>query len=815
MWEIFHDASELAPEDRPVFLDGACGDDDAMRQEVESLLESQGSSLSLPTPEAILGMSLPDDELEVAAPGDLIGPYRILREVGQGGMGVVYEAEQQEPVRRRVALKLIRLGMDTAQVVARFEAERQALAMMNHPCIARVLDAGATASGRPYFVMEFVDGEPLTSYCDARRLRTGDRLELFLAVCSGVQHAHQKGIIHRDLKPGNVLVAEQDGKPVPKIIDFGIAKAVEQRLTEKTLFTHAGVLMGTPEYMSPEQAGQSGMDVDTRTDVYSLGVLLYELLVGALPFDPQELRRAGYDEIRRRIREDEPPRPSTRLSTLTGTDPGIAERRRTDAVSLARRLRGDLDWITMKALEKSPDQRYPSPSELAADVRRHLQEEPVLAGPPTASYRLRKFVRRHKVAVAAGSAVAIALVVGMAAASFGLVRARAAERQAREEARTAQEISGFLAGLFRGSEPSARDVDSVTAREILDRGVKRIESDLETEPELRSRLMAEMGSVYAQLGLNPEAEGLFESALEIRRGLPGATDAQLAGLLDHLGSVRHQMGRHQEALPLLEEAATLWERSHGPRDLRVGQTLRNLSGVHQSLGDYGKALEVARRAHGILVETLGPRDPEVGRILRNMGIAYWSLNDYEKALPLYEEALALFEDSLGPDHPDASYVVNSLAILYWNLERYDEARPMFQRTLDNLRRTLGPEHPNTASAMNNLGRLLLDMGLPAEARPHLTESLRIREEKLGGRHPEVATSLVNLGRLQMAEGDLEAARGSFRLCLEIREEALGPDHPHVASTLEVYAELLRRLQEPDRAAELEARARAIREARQD
>ncbi len=812
MWDIFHAALDLPEDERAAYLADACGSDEALTAEVRALLMSHERADQLPDPDTFLDGIQLDDELAEASAGQMIGPYRIVREIGQGGMGAVYLAEQEQ-LNRRVALKLIRLGMDTRQVVARFEAERQALAMMNHPNIAQVIDAGATEAGRPFFVMEYIDGEPITEYCDARQLSTTDRLDLFLQVCAGVQHAHQKGIIHRDLKPSNVLVAQEDGKPVPKIIDFGVAKATAQEMTERTLFTQAGMLVGTPEYMSPEQAGFSGRDIDTRTDVYSLGVLLFELLVGALPLDPGELRRGAYDEICRRIREEEPSKPSTRLSTLHGEADELAKKRHTDRRSLIRLLQGDLDWITMRALEKEPDRRYTSPSELAADLKRHIRNEPVEAGPPSAGYRIGKFARRHKLVVAAGSIVALSLLLGMAAATFGLLRAQQAERVALEEARTAEEVSDFLAGLFRVSEPSAVDIDSITARSVLDRGVERIRDELADEPRVQSRLMQVMGRVYAQLDLLDESERLYEEALETRRQLPGATGAEIAEPMAGLAGVRHLGGDHEGAVALYSQAIDLARESGEADDaLWLATVYRSLGGVYDTLARHGESLATLEAARTMLERSGYATTAEMGRVLRNIGISHWGLGDFEAAREAYEESLRVYEQVLDPGHPEVSYVVNSLAILNYNLGDYDAARPMFERELANLERTLGPEHQNTASVMNNLGFLLLEMGLPSEARPRIQESLRIREKVLGPDHQETATSFCNLGLLQLAEDNPGDAQVSANRCLEIREQVLGADHPYVAEALLLNARVLRELNDAGGADALERRAARIRDA---
>jgi WD40 repeat protein len=480
---IFSEALRVKPADRPAYLDGACGDDAELRGQVEVLLQAdaQAGAFLPEAPLAAATIVLPVTEQT----GDRIGRYKLLQRIGEGGMGVVYMAEQEEPVRRQVALKIIKLGMDTRSVVARFEAERQALALMDHPNIARVLDAGATETGRPFFVMELVRGAPITTYCDKNHLNTAARLGLFIQVCHAIQHAHQKGVIHRDIKPSNVLVTLHDGVPVPKVIDFGVAKATGQRLTEKTLFTHNATMIGTPAYMSPEQAEMGGLDIDTRTDVYALGVLLYELLTGTPPFPSEELLSKGYGEMQRIIAEVEPMRPSTRLSTMANEERTVvAKNRGTEESALNKTFKGDLDWIVMKCLEKDRTRRYETTNGLAADVKRHLNNEPVIACPPSASYRFQKLVRRNKLAFAAAGAVVGALVLGLAVAVVGRARERLAKQRAlaaeakqsqlREEAVAARNDAVAQQERAVASEREARlnlyAADMMTAQQHLGRG---------------------------------------------------------------------------------------------------------------------------------------------------------------------------------------------------------------------------------------------------------------------------------------------------------------------------------------------------------
>ena len=452
--EIFNAAAEMeVPAERSAYLDEVCANDQELRADIESLLafdRDAGDFLQAPVIDSDVR---PDDSVLSEGPGTIIGRYKLLEKIGEGGMAVVYMAEQTQPIRRKVALKIIKLGMDTRQVIVRFEAERQALAMMDYPSIARVLDAGATETGRPYFVMELVQGVSITEYCDQNRLSTRERLALFTQVCHAVQHAHQKGIIHRDIKPSNVMVTHRDGNPVPKVIDFGIAKATNQRLTEKTLFTRYAHIIGTPAYMSPEQAELSDVDIDTRSDIYSLGVLLYELLTGTTPFGEEELRQAGYTEMQRIIREEEPTKPSTKLNTLGDTLTDVAKRRGCTPDLLRRSIRGDLDWIVMKSLEKDRARRYETVNSLAMDVRRHLKDEPILARAPTTIYRLNKFLRRHRSEAAA--TLGIALMLCAAIVALCMWKQKEQERNKAELARERGILSQAYQAVVRGHDAHA------------------------------------------------------------------------------------------------------------------------------------------------------------------------------------------------------------------------------------------------------------------------------------------------------------------------------------------------------------------------
>ncbi|HXQ45254.1 MAG TPA: protein kinase, partial [Caulobacteraceae bacterium] len=509
---IFAEALAVPEGDRQRFLDEACQGDDGLRKRVEELVrahESAGGFMAA-APAASPGPVI----TEVA--GGWVGRYRLLQKLGEGGCGVVWMAEQEEPVRRRVALKIIKLGMDTKEVIARFEAERQALAMMEHPNIAKIIDAGATETGRPFFVMELVRGVKITDYCDRNNLSTAQRLELFSQACRAVQHAHQKGIIHRDLKPSNILVTLHDGVAVPKVIDFGVAKATEGRLTDRTLFTAFEQFIGTPAYMSPEQAEMSGIDIDTRSDIYSLGVLLYELLTGRPPFDPKSLVKAGLDEIRRIIREVDPPKPSTNLSTLGDADRiQVARLRGTDPARLSLLLRGDLDWIVMRCLEKNRTRRYETPTALAADIAHYLNDEPVVASPPSRLYHLSKFVRRNRIAVAAAVSVALALVAGSVVSTWQAVRATRAERTAGLERVRAEDLLTFMLGDLRAqlAKVGRLDVLESVGDKAMAYFASRDARDLsDTELARHSKALTQIGEIRMEQARYGEAAEAFSEA---------------------------------------------------------------------------------------------------------------------------------------------------------------------------------------------------------------------------------------------------------------------------------------------------------------
>ncbi|MHC4448635.1 MAG: protein kinase domain-containing protein [Planctomycetota bacterium] len=652
--EIFDEALRKEGEAaRSAFLDGACGIDADLRTRVDALLRAHD--------EAGEFLQSPATAAAFEGPGTQIGRYKLLQLIGEGGMGAVYMAEQLEPVRRKVALKIIKLGMDTKQVIARFEAERQALALTDHANIARVLDAGATDTGRPYFVMELVKGISISDYCDKNNLSVKERLRLFLPICAAIQHAHQRGIIHRDLKPSNVLVTLHDGVPVPKVIDFGIAKATNQRLTEKTLFTEFRQMIGTPEYMSPEQAEMSGLDVDTRTDVYSLGVLLYELLTGSTPFDPRTIRRAGWAEMQRIIQEQEPESMSTRVTTM---DAEVAKHRRAEPAGLCRLFRGDLDWIVVKALEKDRTRRYDTPNALADDIRRHLANEPVQAGAPSAVHRVRKFVLRNRVAVLAGTAVLATLVIGLAVSVAGF-------RRASDEAAHSREVAEFLA---------ASDPETILASDI-------------DAPALIAR-------AHELFDDEAAASSLFSRALELQSA-----------------------GQYAAAEPLLREALRIWRARHGNDHVHVGIVLGKIGELLMAKGD-GRGAETALRESVRITKLLpGAEHMAQSQAMFQLAAVLQNRREFEEAVALMAEAIRIRRATTPNQKVQIAIMVSAYANLLAMAGRLENIEPVLLDTLDSWRAAVGPDSPLLAKVLVQVASYYLETKQHERAEELLREAL--------------------------------------------------------------------------------------------
>jgi serine/threonine protein kinase len=821
---VFDLAMAAAPADRGPLLDRECGGDAGLRRRIEGMVAAAEDERFLGSPtggrQGALGAG---ETLETAAasmaerPGMRIGPYKVLQLIGEGGFGSVFMAEQEKPVARKVALKIIKLGMDTRQVVARFEQERQALAMMDHPHIARVLDAGATEAGRPYFVMDLVKGDPIAEYCDKNNLSVHDRLELFAQVCNAVQHAHQKGIIHRDIKPSNILVTTQDGKPHAKVIDFGIAKATASKLTEKTLFTEHRALIGTPEYMSPEQA-EGSLDIDTRTDVYSLGVLLYELLTGSTPFSGRDLRSAAYAEIQRIIREVEPPKPSTRISQNTETIANVASRRHTEPKQLGSMVRGELDWIVMRALEKDRQRRYETANGLALDIRRYLDGEAVLAAPPSTAYRFKKFIRRNRVMVTSGGAVAASLLIGVVAFAWQAkvasdqrdiavasqhaeaeqrkqaeaARAEALAQQARAEAQEAEArkqeaeakkqaaiakaVAKFQTDMLGAANPWNMPTDPVTKEPLKDKvtvvqaieaAVKLLdEGSLKDQPLVEAGVRGIIGNTLSNLRSLDAAEPHLRKALELHRANLPAGHLELADSLSVLGTHLLHAGKVAEADPLFREALAI------------------------------------RRA------ALPAGHPDIALGLDGLARLLQAQNKLAEAEPLHREALAISRAAHPGRNPEFVFVNNLASCLEFQ-GKIGEAEQLYREGLAIVRAAVPARPLSIAGALNNLGRLLLNQQRASEAELLIREALAIHREVLPDGNPYLEASITGLAWLLNADNRLAEAELLFREALTIVRSTYPVGHPYIANALNNLGDLLRSRNRTDEAEPLLREAVAI------
>jgi serine/threonine protein kinase len=691
-----------------------------------------------------------DDPLPGSRP-ERIGRYRLLEQLGEGGMGEVFLAEQSEPVRRRVALKLIKLGMDTKTVVARFEAERQALAVMDHPNIAHVYDGGATESGRPYFVMELVRGVPITRYCDRIRLPLRERLVLFISVCQAIQHAHQKGVIHRDIKPSNILVGDHDGGPMPKIIDFGVAKATGSRLTDRTLHTGMGQFVGTPAYMSPEQAALSDIDVDTRTDVYSLGLVLYELLTSELPFGKDESRHASFMELQRKISEEDPPTPSTMLTKLVTSVDEVAGHRHTDPRSLIKAVRGDLDWIVLKALEKDRTRRYDTANGLALDIQRYLNREPILARPPSPGYKTLKFVERNKLGVALASLLAIVFLAGSVGTVVGLIRTQ-------REARKARTVTTFITKMLSTVDPEKAQGHEMTVREALDEAAIKVSSSFADEPELEAELRATIGSMYSGLGLHNDGLPHLERSADLFRQTLGATHAKTNSTRNHLGRAHFGLNRFEEAASIWEELLPVCRETLGEEDPETLTMTQNLAAAYLAMQRHDQAEPLLVRVLEARRRVLGDDDLlKTTATMNNLAHLYMDSQRYEQAEPLFREALEIRTRTLGTSHPRTLISTYNLGDLYQKTERHEQAEPLFNEALDGFRRVYGEDHAYTLTTIHSLAENLLRLGRLADAEKAATDSYERHRAHYGPDREETVAAVELLIELYEKWGREEQA----------------------------------------------------------
>jgi serine/threonine protein kinase len=759
----------------------------------------------------------------IEGPGTTIGRYKLLELIGEGGMGLVYLAEQQEPIRRRAALKIVKLGMDTKQVIARFEAEKQMLALLDHPNIARVYDAGTTETGRPYFVMEYVKGQSITEYCDQHKTGIEDRLKLFRQVCDAVQYAHQKGIIHRDIKPSNILISIQGDKPVPKIIDFGIAKALTQPLTEGTLFTQQGQLLGTPEYMSPEQTDLATQDIDTRSDIYSLGVVLYQLLAGVLPFGRESFEKGGFAEIQRVIQEVDPPNPSTALSKLGDEAKKIAEKRKTQVVPLARRLHRELEWIPLKAMRKERVRRYRSASELADDIQNYLNGNPLIAGPETAIYRVKKFVRRHAGSVATVALVTVAIVLGLVVstamyfrAEQALGREAAARAEAERQGKISQAVADFLTDDFLanvwGWHDSSGDISLPSA---LGDATASVGDRFKGEPLVEASVREALGKAYRRRGEYKEAQPQMERACQIRREQLGEADPSTLVSMNNLALLYRMQDRYKEAEALFVKTLEGRRRVLGEEHQDTLESMSNLASVYYYQDQYEKAEPLLVKALEISRRVLG-RDNEQTQICMGwLAKVYRKQGKNEQAEPLYLEMLDVRRRRYGDEFAEdvtTEFVMKGLIEVYeawgkpqqadqWRvkLRLHNSTTIHYDSDLDEWihlmeawdttpkREKAKEELPPVVNSMGELAKWYSQKGRYKEAEPIYLEMLEIQRRVLGEEHQDTLASMSGLASVYYVQGQYDKAEPLLTEVLEIRRRVLGEKHEDTLASMKELA----------------------------
>jgi eukaryotic-like serine/threonine-protein kinase len=793
--DIFIEAVQLPAEEQAAYLDQACGGDVALREHIQDLLKAHENAdkflAESPVVERAQGGfgTMPGEKV-----GDLIGRYKLSKQIGEGGCGIVFMAEQLEPVRRPVAIKIIKLGMDTKYVIARFEAERQALALMDHPNIAKIFDAGATESGRPYFVMELVRGVKITKYCDQNSLTTEERLKLFVQICQAIQHAHQKGVIHRDIKPSNVLVTTTtEGEILPVVIDFGVAKATaNQRLTDKTVFTSFEMLIGTPDYMSPEQAALASTDVDTRTDIYSLGVLLYELLTGFTPFDAAELQKAGLDEVRRVIREREPVRPSTRLSKMADSDLAtVAWNRRVEPPKLIRAISGDLDWIVMKALEKDRTRRYETANGLALDIQRFLKDEPVAARPPSTLYKLKKTLLRNKLLFLGLGAVALCLIVSLIIVSMALAREKRARQDAQEEAAKSKQVTQFLENMLQSVDPSyALGQDTTMLRGILDRTAESIGTEMTNQPAVEAELRSLIGRVYLEIGAHAQAQEMQQMALAINRRQFGPQSREAAASLNDLGQAYAQDGKLAQAVAAYQEALAIRQRYFGNERQDVATSLNDLAEIYLQQGRSAEAEPFLRESLGIRQQLFGSNSLAVAESDRDLGILLGDKGEWEAAESTERQALTIRQNLLKPDDPHIATSLTDVAWAAGGVGNLDEAETLEREALAIRLKVLPKEHPDIAKSLYLVGDRLRQRGKLDDALAYLNQALVMQRKLLTADNPNLLDTLHSLGLTLEAEGKLDEAERVHREAMALWYQRGSGDIPQALSEADSLAHVL-------------------------